>query len=290
MGAGIWWLASYPKSGNTWLRAVIATLVSGQPANINDMSFLGPYAAARFRFDDALGIASAALSLEQEINLRPRAYEVWAAEAGRSLYCKTHDAYHLTPAGEPLFPVAGTRGVVYLVRDPRAVAVSFAYHMGLSLDQAIAKMDDPTAVFAGSTTRLSGHLRQLLSRWSEHVQSWLAAPVPVHMLYYEQMQADPHTAIASTAAFLGLPCDRATITAAVEATTFSQLQAQERAAGFIEKHRHAAVFFREGSVDGWRWTLTPEQSTRIVASHGAAMQRLGYDVTLGPLTVEREVA
>jgi len=290
MGAGIWWLASYPKSGNTWLRAIIATLVAGRPADINHMLFLGVNAGGRFPFDDALGIDSVGLSRDQETNLRPRAYEILAAEADRPLYCKTHDAYQLTPAGEPLFPGAATRGAVYVVRDPRAVAVSSAEFAGKSVDETIAVMDHPGATYGGWTTRLSHHLRQLLLRWDEHVESWLDAPFPVHLVRYEDILADPHAAIGALAAFLGLGCNSHTITMAVEATTFARLQAQEREAGFTEKPRQAAAFFREGKIDGWRRTLTREQAARIVASHGAVMRRLGYDVTLAPFTAERGAA
>jgi aryl sulfotransferase len=286
MGAGIWWLASYPKSGNTWLRAIIATLVAGRPADINHMLFLGVNAGGRFPFDDALGIDSVGLSREQETNLRPRVYEILAAEADRPLYCKTHDAYQLTPAGEPLFPAAATRGAVYMVRDPRAVAVSSAQFMAKTIDETIAIMDYPASTYGGSTTRLSHHLPQLLLRWSDHVESWLAAPFPVHLLRYEDMLADPHAAIGALAAFLSLPHGSETIAVAAEATRFSRLQAQERKAGFTEKPRQAAAFFREGKVDGWRRVLTPEQAARVVASHGAVMQRLGYDLGLVPLTVE----
>src|SRR5262249_20651194 len=274
----------------TWLRAIIATLVAGRPADINAMLFLGVNAGGRFPFDDALGIDSVGLSREQETNLRPRAYEIWAAEAKRPLYCKTHDAYRLTPAGEPLFPVGATRGAVYVVRDPRAVAVSSAEFEAKPIDATIAAMDDRDSTYAGSTTRLSHHLRQLLMRWSEHVASWLEAPFPLHLVRYEDLLTDPHAAIGALAGFLGLPRGPETIAMTVEATAFARLQAQEREAGFTERPRQAVAFFREGQIDGWRQVLTPEQVARIVASHGAIMQRLGYDVTLEPVTAERGAA
>lgn len=288
MTSGIWWLASYPKSGNTWLRAVLSTLVSGRPVDINRMHFVGASADSRSAFEDALGIDSAALSPRQETDLRPRAYEVWAAEAERPLFCKAHDAYHRTPSGEPLFPSAVTRGAVYVVRDPRAVAVSFACYLGQALDAMIATMDDPDAMTARSTHRFSQHLRILLRRWSEHVESWLDAPFPVHLMRYEDMRTDPHAAFAAMAAFLELPSDRAAVEAAAEATTFARLQGQEREAGFIEKPRQAVTFFREGTIDGWRQVLRPEQAARIVAAHGSVMQRLGYDLRLAPFGAELE--
>ncbi len=277
MRGGIWWLASYPKSGNTWLRAILATLVSGKPVDINAMAFLGPNASSRSLFDRALGIDSASLSHEQELNLRPRVYEILAGEAGRPLYCKTHDAYRPTPAGEPLFPAAATHGAVYVVRDPRAVAVSSVHFMARPIDETIAVMDSPTAVSAGSTQRLSQHLRQPLLCWCEHVESWLAAPFPVHLMRYEDMLADPRATVRAMAEFLCLPASEAAIAMAVEATSFSRLQAQERAIGFVESPRHAAAFFREGEADGWRRALTLEEAGRIVAAHGHVMRRLGYD-------------
>jgi hypothetical protein len=155
--------------------------------------------------------------------------------------------------------------------------------MARPIDETIAAMDDPTAVSAGSTRRLSQHLRQPLLRWCEHVDSWLAAPFPVHLMRYEDMLADPLAAIRAMVEFLCLPVGEAAITMAVEATSFSRLQAQEREAGFAESPRYTAAFFREGKADGWRRTLTPAQADRIVAAHGQVMRRLGYDMALAPL-------
>jgi aryl sulfotransferase len=288
--SGIFWLASYPKSGNTWLRVFIATLVFGEPTDINTLGFLGGMASNRFAFDEALGITSADLTSAQQTNLRPRAYELWAAEAPRSLYCKAHDCYHLTPAGEPLFPTKATRGAVYVVRDPRAVALSLAHHTGRTLDAEIARMADANASFSSSPNRLNQQLLQQLQTWSHHVQSWLTAPFPVHVVRYEDMHADPAAAFTAIARFLDLPHEPERIASAVTASSFSRLQEQERASGFVERPRHAAAFFREGRVDGWRDALTPAQVARIVAAHGAVMRQLGYDPLLMPLTAERGAA
>lgn len=282
MASKIWWLASYPKSGNTWLRLFIATLLSGKPADMNKLHLLGAGSSGRLAFDRSIGIEAVELSLRQQTILRPRAYEIWAAEAKRPLYCKTHDAYCLTPAGEPLFPAAATWGAVYVVRDPRSVAVSLAHHIAWSIDQAITLMADPNAAFSRSSKRGPQQLLQRLLRWSEHVESWSSAPFPIHLVRYEDMQADPHTTFGAIAAVLGLPSDRTTIAAAVEATSFSRLQAQERHTGFTEKPYKMAAFFREGRTDGWRDALTPEQAERLTAAHGEVMRRLGYDPALAP--------
>lgn len=287
---GIWWLASYPKSGNTWLRACIAALVSGEATDINKMTFLGGIASDRPAFDEALGIAAADLTLAQQTNLRPRAYEIWAAEATRPLYYKAHDCYHVTPSGEPLFPTKATRGAVYVVRDPRAVAVSLAHHTGRTIDAEIERMAAANAGFSSSIDRLEQQLHQHLGTWSDHMQSWLAAPFPVHVVRYEDMHAEPAAAFGAIARFLDLPDDPERIASAIAASSFSRLQAQERSSGFVEQSRNAAAFFREGRVDGWRDVLTPAQAARIVTDHGAVMRQWGYDLTIMPRTAERGAA
>jgi hypothetical protein len=254
--AGIWWLASYPKSGNTWLRAFLAALLSGRSADINAMPSVSLLANNRAVFDNALGIESADLTIEQETNLRPRVYEMLAVDAQRPLYCKTHDVYRRTPAGEPLFPTAATLGAVYIVRDPRAVAVSYANHRTETVEQTIARMEDPESARSVAVGRLPRHLLPRIGPWRDHVKSWLSAPLPVHLLRYEDMHSDPQSAFAGVVAFLGLTFDREQIAAAVEATAFPRLQAQERATGFVEKPIRATAFFREGRVDGWRQALT----------------------------------
>jgi aryl sulfotransferase len=281
--AGIWWLASYPKSGNTWLRIALASLLSGRPADINAMPMVSLIATNRAFFDNALGIESANLTIEQITKLRPRVYEIWTAEAKQPIYCKTHDAFGKTPAGEPLFSTTVTLGAVYIVRDPRAVAVSLAHHGARTIDEAIARMDDPASSPSSFTGRLHRHLTELRGAWRDHVESWLSAPFPVHLLRYEDMHRDPHAAFTKVAAFLGLPNDRQRIAAAVDAASFSRLQAQERATGFIEKPIQAAAFFREGSIDGWRRTLLPEQAAHIVDANETVMRRLGYDTAMVPL-------
>lgn len=276
---GIFWLASYPKSGNTWLRALVAGLLSGEPIDLNKLGLVGGIASERFAFDEALGVAAADLTLEQQTNLRPRAYEVWADEAKHTIYCKAHDAYRLTPAGEPLFSGKATRGAVYVVRDPRAVAVSLSYHTGRTIDAEIARMADPSASFSNSPNRLDEQLQQRLQTWSDHVQSWLAAPFPVHMVRYEDMHADPVATFGAIARFLDLPHDPERVASAVAATSFTLLQEQERTFGFLERPHHLAAFFREGRIDGWRDALTPDQVARIEQVHGPMMLRLGYQLT-----------
>ncbi len=200
------WLASYPKSGNTWFRMLVENLSAkdGKPVDINDLPERGGIASARGPFDHLLLIDSGLLTHDEIDVLRPRVYEELARGADDDEYdapqdipkvrfVKVHDAYTLTPKGEPL--LAGRRGAdgaIVIVRDPRDVAPSFANHNGMKLDATIALMNNRKAAFCAKPGRQQNQLRQKLSGWSGHIASWLdQTDIPVHLIRYEDMQADP---------------------------------------------------------------------------------------------------
>ncbi len=274
--SGIYWLASYPKSGNTWLRLFLESLAAGGAApDINAVEVTGN-AAVREAFDHVLDIESSDLTDDEIARARPRLYEIEACTATAPLLLKAHDAWHPTPADEPLFPLAATLGAIYLVRDPRDVAVSLAHHMGQSIDQAIERMGDPRATMAMAGKRLPKQLPQHLSTWSGHVASWLGAPIERLLLRYEDMLADPVARFGEAARFLGLDAEPDQIAAAVDAVRFERLRAAEETQGFIEAQPGVERFFRRGVAGGWRDSLTPAQAARIEAEHGPTMRKLGY--------------
>ena len=154
-------------------------------------------------------------------------------------FVKVHDAYTLTPKGEPL--LAGRRGAdaaIVIVRDPRDVAPSLANHNRSSIDKAIAFINDKDAAFCGRTNRQPNQLRQRLPGWSTHVGSWLdQTDIPVHLVRYEDLTADSAGTFARALAFAGRPAAAEQIARAIEFAAFAQLQAQEREKGFREAPR-----------------------------------------------------
>src|SRR5262249_24864406 len=133
------WLASFPKSGNTWFRIFLANLVREEatPADINNLDERGGIASSRYEFEATTLLDSSLLSHDDIDNLRPRVYETIAAETSEERWIKVHDAYSRLDDGEPLFGRHVARAAVYLVRDPRDVAISFAYHNSTTIDSAI---------------------------------------------------------------------------------------------------------------------------------------------------------
>lgn len=275
---GFFWLASYPKSGNTWLRLALWSLKNdGAAVDFSARPNFAPIASSRLRFDAVLGVESSDLGADEIAILRPRVYEAMAQAANEPMLSKVHDAWTLTPAGEPMFPPAVTLGTVYVVRDPRDVAVSFANHMGEPVEWAVDFLGKATAQLATPQNKLAEQLPQCLMRWSEHVESWLGATGPAPLLLrYEDMLADPVRELSRVVAYLGWSAHSEAVERAVAATRFETLRAAEERHGFHEAPPQAERFFRRGKAGGWRDTLTADQAARIERDHHAVMRRLGY--------------
>lgn len=295
------WVASYPKSGNTWVRMMIANLSAkdGAPADINNLPERIRIASAREPFDRLLLIDSGLLTHDEIDCLRPRLYEELArcaldtefneTDAPPSVqFVKAHDAYSLTPKGEALFAGAGgANGAVVIVRDPRDVAASLANHSRISIDEAVVFMSNSKAGFCIQTTRQHRQLRQKLPGWSGQITSWLdQTDIPVHLVRYEDIKADPAATLRGLLAFAGRHAPEDDIQRAVGFADFAELRQQELEKGFAEAPSSAGEnFFRRGEVGAWRDELNAQQVARIEAEHAPTMRRLGYE-----LSYKRKVA
>lgn len=277
--SGFYWLASYPKSGNTWLRLVLNSYrLGGLEPDFSRKQNFAPIASSRRRFDELLGIASSDLLPDELLTLRPRMYESQLIEAREPLFNKVHDAWQLTPAGEPLFPATSTLGAVYIVRDPRDVVLSLAGHIGVSADRAIDLLLDEAAILCDQKLGLKDQLPQRLGSWSRHVLSWIDLPAPWSplLIRYEDMLATPKESFACVIKYCGWALDDKRLEQALDATRFERLQAAEASHGFSERPQRAARFFREGRAGGWRERLSEAQLRRIEDATEPVRARLAY--------------
>ncbi len=291
------WLASYPKSGNTWLRMLIANLsaADGKPVDINDLPERDGIASARGPFDRLTLIDSGLLTQDEIDALRPRVYEELARPAEDDehveaetptpfRFVKVHDAYALAPNGEPL--LAGERGAdgaIVIVRDPRDVAPSLANHNGGSIDEAIAFMNNAHAALCARPDRRYNQFRQQLHGWSGHIASWLdQADIPVHTVRYEDLLFDTFGTLRRALAFAGHIASDDEIARAVAFADFAQLRRQEADKGFRQAPRPDCRFFRRGEAGAWRDELTAGQVAQIERDHGPTMRRLSYELSSAP--------
>jgi len=280
------WLASYPKSGNTWFRAFLANLLHEKedPADINQLGG-GSIFSSRLIFDNTLGIQSSDLLADEIDQLRPEVYKKLSENAIDTLFIKAHDAYTYLPNKQPLFPTEATRGAIYLLRNPLDVAPSFANHSSCEIDNIIRTMNNENDSFCGHSGNLANQLRQQLRGWSGHVESWLnAEQIDVHFVRYEDMKSRPLETFRAAIQFAGLNHTDDEILQALDACSFKKLQQQEQSNGFREKAAKVNNFFRKGEVASWQDSLSLNQAKILLQNHSQMMQQFNYLDNQGNLT------
>ena len=252
------WLASYPKSGNTWLRAFLANLVAdaGGPVPLADLPQFCDDEARPELFSALAGRPSTELTFDEICALRPRVHADIAARSPGTRLVKTHNCAGFV-GSHPLHNASVTAGAIYVVRNPLDVAVSMAHHFGLDVDAAIERLGDDRVATANDTLFVT----QMLGSWSHHVASWAdLASARILVLRYEDLIADPVAQFSRAAGLLGLGGDRGRIERAVANASFETLASLERSEGFAEASGKSTRFFREGRPDQWREVLTPAQA------------------------------
>lgn len=268
------WLASYPKSGNTWMRAFLHNLLR-DPTQSYDINRITEFTTG-----------DSSINWYQLQNKRP--WQEWTnldvakMRRGAQLaicnwrkddtFVKTHNAsvFYL---GYPLIHQDLTAGAIYIVRNPLDVCISLSHHYGCSIDAAIDILGNPS-IGTNTNERI---VYEVHKTWSIHVDSWTSQKRPgLAVLRYEDMLADPTRAFGGLAKFLGLNPPPGRLARAIERSSFKALREQEEKSGFREKSPHAEKFFREGRSKQWQELLTPAQIDKVVAAHKEMMQRFGY--------------
>jgi hypothetical protein len=268
------WLASYPKSGNTWLRAFLKCLLEPRgKLDINALPDAFPYDIAAKYYRDLDPRPVTELTRAETLALRPRVHQRIAAGNPHVTFVKTHSAL-VIEEGLPLITPEVTAGAIYIVRNPADVAVSFSCHTGKSIDGTIEMMNLSRAVDAATDQAVSEHF----GSWSENVASWTKPSRPsFHVVRYEDMIVSPAKAFASIAQYLQVPASREHLDRAIKQSSFRVLREQERRAGFIERPASAqSSFFRVGKPGGGLRALSRDQLGRLVGAHRDQMFRFGY--------------
>ena len=283
------WIASYPKSGNTWIRAFLHNLLMNpdEPVPLDQLTrFCHQDSDAQWfqaildgktetvaRYERAGGRSTAELSKEEVARLRPLSHALMTRSHRDSVFVKTHNAL-VVDRGTPTVTMEHTAGAIYVVRNPLDVAVSLADHFGIPLDEAVTHLASNM-----ETQNTDVMVYERRGNWSLHVDSWTKASHPgLHVIRYEDLKADQENTFGALCRFLGLAPPPERLKKAIAFSTFEQLSRQEAAEGFSERSAAQERFFRKGEAGGWRAVLTPAQAARLAARHGAQMARFGYSI------------
>ena len=224
--------ASYPRSGSTWMRFLLYESIAGESSGFGNVNQSIPDVK-----EHKIGVP-----------LMPN--------GGRLI--KTHEVYH------PEYKKA-----VYLVRDPRDVALSeYAYQTALGL------VDQP----------LDEYLRVFLTKgvnpfssWSAHVESWLSAPLSTENLLvvkFEDLRRDTVKGVADVIRFFGIEPNEERIRQAIANNSVERMKAKEKESP--QRASKKGQFIRSGSVGGWRGSMTEAQVKVVRDNATDLLNRLGY--------------
>ena len=273
------WLASYPKSGNTWMWFFIKSYFNppNKKFSLNhdkdDPYLLETFPVER-RFDELkidyqnfFDISKNWINLQSLINLN-----------NKTNYLKTHNAM-CTVKNNKFTDVHNTLGAIYIVRDPRDVLVSYSSYMGENTDKTLdTLLSDDSYEYGKFKDKF--YSKSLMGSWSSHYKSWKNyKSKEIILVRYEDMVNKSNSTFLRVLNYLKkinqIEVDQNKMKHAIEETSFENLKKLEMNEGF-KANPSKKLFFRKGKVGDWREKLNKEQVKKIEKAFEAEMIELGY--------------
>lgn len=276
------WLASYPKSGNTWFRSFLTALKTDDSVfNINELKTDGIF-SSKEHFENILDVDSDVLYPEEIQKYQRLAWTHISLQAKNKQFVKIHDAFDFLSNNEnqPLIPEEATYKAIYFVRNPFDVVPSLSNHSGDSIAKTVEFINRSETCFINLKKKKSGSGNQFyqhLGTWNEHVKSWLIHPkFPVLFLRYEDMKLNSFESFKNAVKFMELDYSDEQIRQALMITSFENLRKQEEQKGFKEKSSKTKFFFNKGEINYGKSLLTEEQIESIKIVNEEMMKHFGY--------------
>ncbi len=274
------WLASYPKSGNTWLRLFLRAyfLTSDKNFSINEEG-ASDYEAKTFPNYNLLIDNKIELQKFEEIVKNWLTLQEYINLNNKINFLKTHNG-NFNINGFPFTNSENTIGGIYIVRDPRDVALSLTNHFSMTKEEAVKNMTNMEHYELDDKNVSKGFKRSILGTWSSNYSSWRYYQARnIHLVKYEDMVKNPTTTFKNIlfylSKFLPLKIEEKKIQLALEQTSFNNLSKMEMSSGFIEVGS-GDKFFRKGIVGEWKNKLEPDLVNKIEEAFKKEMVELNY--------------
>ena len=271
------WLASYPKSGNTWVRLFMSAYVWDRPVeSINDAH---PMVAHSCDYPPAYHMVSsvplAKMSGNEIMLLRPAAiYNILRISTSTHPMIKTHCANVLS-MGVATHPPLLTRGAILLVRDPRDVCVSYAAYQGKLQEDMMKEMLDDNLIIGGD---IREGVKTPVSSWSKFNDTWSKTVAGESLVVrYEDLLSDPEREFSRIVEHVGFPIEKDRMHRAIYATEFKALEKLEEKQTFTGKMEATEKFFRRGKSNAWKSELDPKIAKKIQHKFAKEMEHFGYE-------------
>ena len=276
------WLASYPKSGNTWMRSIISALLYSDDGNFNFnlLRKIDQFPEKKYfryfikNYGDFNEIKKNWIVAQDKINLD-----------GKIKLFKTHQGKY-TVEGNSFTNNDNTLATIYIVRDPRNLVQSISNHYTKSLEDSCEFLLASKIIGNGKNYEdKQGGLYTLLGKWNEHYRSWTTNKNNLLLIKYEDLIKNPKAQLERTIDFLKkyltFETDENKINKILETTSFNNLKKLEKEGQFNENTQNKkdggkVNFFHLGPKNLWHKNLNEKIVSKIEKNFFIEMKELGY--------------
>ncbi len=273
------WIASYPKSGNTWMRFFIKSYLNNSNKkfslnnHIDDTVVIETFPTERkfgelkINYQDFNDIAKNWVSLQSSINLN-----------NKINYLKTHNAM-CTINNHKFTNIENTLGGIHIVRDPRDILVSYSNYLNENVDETLKTMLSDHSYEAGEFKN-NIYKKSIIGSWSSHYNSWKSYKSrDTIIIKYEDMVRNTYDTFLHVLNYLkkktNLEINEKKMIDVINQTSFKNLKNLELTEGFKE-NSSINPFFRKGIIGEWKKKLSKEQVRKIEKAFKIEMKELGY--------------
>ena len=283
------WLASYPKSGNTLLRSMISAYFFTQDGNFNFKTLNNINQFPDFKLfknygintSDHMEIVKNYINVQRQINIKDK---------NAIRFIKTHSGLR-NINGYSFTDLNNSLGAIYIVRDPRSVAKSYANHNQMSLERASDRMLEDKATLGGLKNPINEADKILthMGSWSSNYESWKVFKKYNRYLLikYEDMINNKEKTFITILKFihklldLKFSVDDNKLKNILKTTSFEYMQKAEKNFGFEEsvktkKDSEKNIFFKYGPKINTPETLPAAIKKKLEVSLKKEMEELGY--------------
>ena len=280
------WLASYPKSGNTLVRALLASYFFSKDGNFNFETIKNINQFPNSDLFEKIGID---IKNEKEVLKNYIKAQESINQKNSTQFLKTH-SYLFNIENNPFTDLNNSLGVIYIIRDPRNVVSSYAHHAAISIDEAAYQITN-SIIWGGDlkSNRVSDRTKVYLGSWSSNFHSWKSfKSIGKYLLIkYEDLINNKKETFIKILEFIhklqkvDFTVDTPKLNNAIESTNFEKLKILEKEKGFIEskvdiKTGKKIPFFNLGANNNWKKILNPKIVDKIENSFKKEMVELGY--------------
>ena len=255
------WIASYPKSGNTWVRSLLSAYFFTEDGEFNFtlLENIKKFPSEDFineKLQDPLEVCKYWRPIQEKI-----------FKSKRIKFLKTHNC--LMQLNKNKFTTTKhTLGVIYIIRDPRNILTSFKNHMDLTYEDALEVMcKEDTVIFDELTKNYNAS--QFVGSWSKNYKTWLQNnPFKKHLIKYEDLEKDSYSTFKELITFINNitgskdEVNEEKLKNSIKSTSFESLENKEKIGEFKEnvfsRSNKKVKFFYLGSKNKWQ-NLLPER-------------------------------